>query len=159
MTLYASFIDTQPKTVNVHRVTSDWDEGAQNAAPGIANWINRKAGPIAWTTPGGDFDPAVAASLTVNSTTAAYYNFDLTTLVQGWYSGAYTNYGVLLDQPTQAGAGEISWQTRNTFFPAQAPKLSVAYTCSSPSGPSLGTVMSAAPTLVTAGDQITVTMA
>ena len=129
MRLYASFIDAQPKTVDAHRVTSDWDEGTACAAAGIANWDNRSAGPVAWTTAGGDYASPAAASLTVASTTAAYYNFNLTTLAQGWVANTYTNYGVLLNQPTQAGAGEITWQSKNTGTPAYAPNLAITLTC------------------------------
>ena len=126
MDLYASYVD-HAGTVNVHRVTSDWDEGTASCATnGIANWASRKAGSVAWTTPGGDYDPAVAASVAASAVGA--YHFDLTALAQNWANGAYPNYGVLLEQPTQAGYGEISWQSKETFAPAQAPKLQVVYT-------------------------------
>jgi Bacterial Ig domain/Secretion system C-terminal sorting domain len=96
--------NTTSYPLSLHRVTNAWDEGTANNAAGICNWINRAAGPLAWTTAGGDFNATPEA--TTNVTGIATYNWTggtMNTLVQNWVSGANTNNGMLLKYDVETG--------------------------------------------------------
>lgn len=74
--LYRELGHSNP-TFEIHRVTSTW-----------------AAGSVTWgTRPGFDLIPA--ASVNANSQ-PAWFEFDVTELVQGWLSGTYANYGLQL---------------------------------------------------------------
>lgn len=92
------------RTVAVHRVTTDWD--------GSATWTRAKSG-VAWN--GGDYATPVLASLDV--TGGGVYTWDVTGLVDGWYSGRFANYGMLLRLPN---AGQSA-----TFFSREAANSAV----------------------------------
>ncbi len=65
-----------PQTMRLHRVLSDWGEGTSDAGnpggqgtvstTGDATWIHTFHPSTFWTTPGGDYDPAVSASVGMN---------------------------------------------------------------------------------------------
>jgi Tfp pilus assembly protein PilX len=87
------------RTVNVHRVTTQWDANA--------SWSTaRPATP--WS--GGDYSPATIASAAV--TTQGVYTWNVTSLVDGWNSGRLAKYGMLLRIPV---AGQSA-----TFFSKEA---------------------------------------
>ena len=74
------------RTVNLHRVTTQWDASA--------TWT--RARPlVGWT--GGDYDPQVIASTVV--TGSGTYSMDLTMLTDAWYNKVLSNYGMLLRLP------------------------------------------------------------
>jgi hypothetical protein len=70
---------TNGQTVNVHRVTSAWDETS-----------------VTWNDFSGGFAPEVVASFTPEN--PGTYTVDITSLVQGWADESVDNYGLLLDQ-------------------------------------------------------------
>lgn len=85
------------RTVNVHRMTSQWDTSA--------TWKMSRSGILSgtyWTSVttafgsdgGGDYSVPVLASARV--TGAGTANLDVTGLVEGWVSGRLLNYGMLL---------------------------------------------------------------
>jgi RHS repeat-associated protein len=108
-------------TANAHRVTRIWDQGAGGGACDGATWGQAQNG-VPWTTPGGDFDPSVAASVSfVNSEPPTTHNYDLTSLVQLWANGQAPNLGVLLEMdgtPLNYASSE---------FPGSQPQLIVNY--------------------------------
>lgn len=66
------------QTVNVHRVTSDWDEIT-----------------VTWNSFGGTYSPAIEGSFVA---TAGWHAVDVTSLFNEWADGTFQNFGVLLDQ-------------------------------------------------------------
>jgi RHS repeat-associated protein len=74
---------TASTEVDLHRMTRSWTSGA--------TW-NTSDGSNSWSSPGGDFDPSIAASTTVGST-PGWYSWDITTLVRGWQNGTVANTG------------------------------------------------------------------
>jgi hypothetical protein len=92
------------RTVAVHRMTTRWDSSA--------TWARARAG-VAWN--GGDYSAPVLASVDVKG--GGQYTWDVTGLVDGWYSGRLANYGMLLRLPN-AGQGA-------TFFSREASTGSV----------------------------------
>jgi len=72
-------INASGETINVHRITADWDEMT-----------------VTWDNFAGSFDPAIIESFTASS--IDWYSIDVTGLVQGWLDDDYPNYGLLLEQ-------------------------------------------------------------
>lgn len=92
------------QTFSAYRVTQQWvDWGVTwNDALYTVPWT--------WTTPGGDYDPAVHGDYvspqeTVTLTTLV---LDITPIVQGWVNGTNPNYGVILTGTSGAGLGFYS---------------------------------------------------
>ena len=110
---------------NLHRVTRAWVEGTKQGtgtADG-ATW-NSSDGSGAWTTPGGDFDPAVAASAPANEN-IDWKTWDVGGLVTDWVNGANPNHGMLLN-----GVGAIStlgFASSDNGTAANRPKLEVSF--------------------------------
>ena len=69
---------TQIKDINVHRITSPWEELV-----------------VTWNNFGGCFAPAVEGSFNVAA--LGFYSVDVTALVGNWLDGTHPNYGLLLD--------------------------------------------------------------
>ncbi|MEE9441510.1 MAG: SdrD B-like domain-containing protein [candidate division Zixibacteria bacterium] len=67
------------QTVNIHRVTSSWDEMSAT-----------------WNSYAGAYAPEVKGTFTVNM--IGWQIVDVTDLVNGWSTGMYDNFGLLLDQ-------------------------------------------------------------
>ena len=93
--------------VTVYRVTSTWDELA-----------------VTWNT-----QPTVGASIatgqlaSVSDTSA---DFDLTTAVQNWYSGAWTNYGLRIDKDVNENKA-ITVYSSDEATASYRPKLVIVY--------------------------------
>lgn len=86
--------------LELYRLTEPWVEGSADGAyeQGAASWQMRggdQGEDVAWTTPGGTFDPRLLDHSLIPN--AAYYpEFDITGLVQEWASQTAGNHGVLL---------------------------------------------------------------
>lgn len=88
-------------TLTLHRVTSEWEQGA-------ATWTQRLLG-VPWQTAGGDFDPAPLATFTLAGAPAGDDSLGLIDsvavpipieLVEDWLSGALPNFGLVVVQQT-----------------------------------------------------------
>jgi len=87
---------TGDTVMNIHRVTQSWQEGTgSGSATGDGATWNSYDGSGLWSAPGGDYDPSVAASATV-STSSGIYSWDVTALVNIWAGGIVANEGLLL---------------------------------------------------------------
>ena len=125
------------ESIRVHRVLRPWTElgVTWRSTDGVNNW----------TAAGGDFDPAVVASATVNGTINVWKQWSITSLVQGWVGGTYPNHGMILETPLTGGNNER--QFRSSDFaanPSLRPKLTIVYTGSDLS-PSTKSVSNALP--------------
>ena len=106
--------------VTAHRITNPWNED-------FVTWNDRDSG-TAWDTAGGDVDPAAIAITNVGPTRFIRYEWDITSLVQGWTDGAYENYGVALATAMASSVGE-RFDTSDHADPTRHPRLSITYTC------------------------------
>jgi hypothetical protein len=99
--------DATSRATSVHRLLSDWGEGASDApdaegqgtlaAPGDATWLHTFFSSALWATPGGDFDPAVRAVTGVAGPGVYTWSSpDLAADVQSWLDNPATNFGWLL---------------------------------------------------------------
>lgn len=105
-------------TVGVHPVTSAWGEDH-------ATWIGRTTTAM-WSTPGGDYGPAVA-SQTLYTATNTVYSWPVTDLVAEWHSGHTANQGVLLSGHSDP-PGSFSKVLGSKEDSAYKPTLSISYT-------------------------------
>jgi uncharacterized repeat protein (TIGR01451 family) len=120
---YFSTRTTLTESLRAHRITRAWTEAGVTwrTTDGVNNW----------TTAGGDYDAAVAATATVNSTVNAWKQWGLTALVQGWVNGTVANQGLLLESPSASGNNERQFYSSDyAVNPALRPKLTIIYTAS-----------------------------
>ena len=104
--------------VSLHRVTSDWGEGASDAEgeegagapsePGDATWLHTFFPDTFWAAPGGDFDPVASATTMVDAEgpyswgTSAGMEAD----VSAWVDDPGQNFGWLVLGDEGGGLGE-----------------------------------------------------
>ncbi len=107
---------TGPGTIEVHRVTKDWDEASET-----------------WASFGDNsFDPVVIASS--GSATAIVLSsdqiwFDVTGLVEDWYAGKFPDHGILLSERERAQTQLLSSEIGRT---GERPWMQVCYRPRSP---------------------------
>jgi len=106
-------------TVNLHHLTRAWNENEVT--------YNQAAAGEAWTHPGGDFAPDVAATLQLDSSSARYVNVSVLDSVQAWVAHPAENHGWLLDV-SQAGYNSSRSVQASDFWDAnRRPKLKIIY--------------------------------
>jgi hypothetical protein len=92
------------RSQEVHRITgaTDWTETG-------VTW-NTRNGALAWTTPGGDYDPTATDTQPsgVEAGTAVPFNVlsdsTSTNIPQGWINGTLSNFGLLVKDQSENGA-------------------------------------------------------
>ena len=88
------------KTINTYRVSSDWTEST--------NWGNKPT-----------YAEAYGSQSIVFDQTSRWVEFDVTGLIDKWYTGSEMNYGILLHSP-DASSGNPGWRgfgTRESSYP------------------------------------------
>ncbi len=161
--------DTPPSwapTVEVHRVTKDWEEGTGwGAAACTANgatWYDTKAG-TQWATPGGDFDTTVEASKTKTSGgDPVWDSFTVTSLVQKWVNTDAPNLGMLLKVSNEAlTAGHTFSYASDDYSEAVAlrPTLTVSWAEGSHAVAPTVSVSGPAPGTQVSGNAVTISAA
>jgi YD repeat-containing protein len=107
------------KTLTMHRLTGDFTADA--------SW-NRADATNQWISPGGDYDPAPAATASVPSHHQGWVDWYATGLVQGWIEGVLPNYGVVFkDQDGPHVVGEEDFNGTPGTSPAAAPELDIMW--------------------------------
>ena len=106
--------------VTAHRIVNPWNEG-------YVTWERRDNG-ISWDTQGGDLDPRVVSTTLVGPANNIRYEWELTTLGQGWVDGTYGNFGVALrtEEPGISGERFFTSDHANLAF---HPRLTITYAC------------------------------
>jgi hypothetical protein len=126
--------------VGLHRVLSDWGEGASkavgeegggaNATTGDATWQHRFFNTSIWTTLGGDFTATASASREVSA--VGVYTWGSTPQmvndVQNWLDSPSSNFGWLLLGNESAALTAKRFDSRENTNPALRPLLIVNYT-------------------------------
>lgn len=129
-----------PRTVELHRVSADWGEGASNAgvpggsgAPATlldATWVHRFFPGVAWGSFGGDF--AAAASATQSITGVGNHSWGPTAAMvadaQSWLDAPAGNFGWLLRGDESAPGTAVRYDSRESATPAFRPTLTIEYT-------------------------------
>jgi len=106
--------------VTAHRITNPWNED-------YVTWRRRDNG-INWDTSGGDLDPNAVSTTLVGPASNIRYEWDLTSLVQGWVDATYENHGVALRTMENGIFGE-RFYTSDETDPARRPRLTITYAC------------------------------
>jgi hypothetical protein len=127
------------QTIDMHRLTGDWGEGASNAfggggggAPSAANdatWIHKFFNSVMWNNVGGDFSTLVSASQTTGDLGAyTWSSSQLQADVQSMLDSPGTNFGWILigDEGTNGSADRFG--TREHPIEAFRPSLFVTFT-------------------------------
>ena len=107
---YIKVNSTVNAEVTLHRITNDWQELA-----------------ITWNNFSGSFDTNVEGSFIAPS--ADWYSVDVTSLVNSWFDGTYSNYGMLLKE-----ASPFATQFYNSRETGFGPYLKVWWTLDGTSG-------------------------
>jgi hypothetical protein len=128
-----------PRTVRLHRLTSNWGEGAShavenegrgaNSETGDATWVHRFWPNLNWSEAGGDFVALQSAELIVNL--PGDYTFgstsDMVSDAQQWLDNPQQNFGwILIGNQTLISAKRFD--SRENSNPANRPVLEVTYT-------------------------------
>lgn len=103
------------RTITTYRVISNWSESSinWNNAPGYGSAYGSKS---------------------IRNDDFTWHEFDVTNLVAAWYSGTYTNYGIMLRGPEFSGP-DSSWRGFSTREGSFTPQLVIEYTTSTPNTP------------------------
>lgn len=119
LSLYLSAGAGNPITTAAHLVTAQWNEVQ-------ATWNNRLAG-VHWTKAGGDYNPRVIDQTIVNNT-IGWKTWNVTQLVDLWYRGRLTNYGLILENPNNANNQDKTFYSSDyAAVPTLRPKLDIRY--------------------------------
>jgi hypothetical protein len=105
--------------VDVYRATATWNQNQ-------ASWNNRLTA-TGWTTRGGDFDPALQATTTVNAD--GLYTWNLSSLVNNWYinPGTHPNQGILLKTTEGGGNRDPNFVSLENTSSLPKPTLEISY--------------------------------
>ncbi len=106
-------------TIKIHRVTANWTEFG-------ATWNERKSG-TSWTSSGGDYLEEITAQNITNQS-GVFYNFTITSIVQGWINGSYENYGIIISAPNTASGNYTYFASTNEPNSAQRPLFFIEHT-------------------------------
>ncbi|MFO0838209.1 MAG: DNRLRE domain-containing protein [Phycisphaerae bacterium] len=122
--------------IAIHRCLSGWSEGTDdapsqegggaNATAGSTTWFHRNYNAVFWTTPGGDFDPAVSASISVSGQGSyTWTGAGLAADVKAWVDTPATNFGWILTGNESTGTTAKRFETRESTSP---PRLQIDFT-------------------------------
>jgi hypothetical protein len=106
------------ETVGIYRLTTAWTEGN-------VTWV-KATNTVNWTTAGSDAFATLYSSINVGSANSVYKVWDVKSLVQGWVSTTYPNYGLrLLRMPEGSGTRDIIFNSNNAA--TNKPVLNITY--------------------------------
>jgi hypothetical protein len=124
--------------ISLHRIQSEWGEGASDArgeegkgiaaAPGDSTWIQRQFPSTNWNSPGGDF--VAASSGTTNVAGVGPYTWsssEMVTDITNWRNDLATNFGWMLigGEGTEGTAKRFDSKENSTA--ANRPLLTIEY--------------------------------
>jgi hypothetical protein len=122
LTLQSAVADSD-STASWHRLTTAWTET-------VSCWDSASAG-VLWSTAGGDYNVTKYGTRKTWGTIGTVIRFTLTTLVQGWVSETWTNYGMLLKFDNENDPGYNMYRqfySSDNATSTNRPKLIVYYT-------------------------------
>ncbi len=134
LTITRSRSSNTPYTL--HRLTTDWGEGASLAtgqgglgAPAQApdaTWQDAMLGTVTWSTAGGDFVSTSSSTTPIssNDVTALFTGTDLVDDVQDWVDGVNSNFGWILIGDESGSRNASRFDSREGTAP---PQLTITY--------------------------------
>lgn len=142
LTLNMSMTIVGPQTIELHRASADWGEGASDAPkeegggadamPGDATWLHTSFDTDFWATLGGDFEPVASGSTLVSFNGPYTWDStpDMVTDVQGWLDDPSTNFGWILTGDETTSPTTKRFDTRENDLLDTNPLLTVEFTTS-----------------------------
>lgn len=123
--------------VSLHRLLSDWGEGASVSSggggapsvPGDSTWIHRYYDNVFWTRPGGDFDPVPRAITPVDQPGPYSWGStpEMVEDIQAWLDHPGTNHGWLLAGDESRPTTVKRFDSREHPEEASRPLLEIDY--------------------------------
>ena len=123
--------------ISLYEVTEAWEEGTANGTADEANW-NDRTSLASWSTAGGTYDSTIID--TANVSAIGTHVWELTSLVQDWYTGSKVNNGLILGSPDVGGNAATFDSNEGTT----APILYVTYASPPNTAPTLDNTKSPA---------------
>lgn len=130
--VYVESIDDVTSTeVSLHRLTQAWVEGTgdSSGSPADGADFNTYDSTNAWASAGGDYDPVAAASITVSSGNASWYQWSIAELVGDWVAGTQANYGFLMLGGSTGVLEKMRVASSDSPDATKHPRLTVTYVC------------------------------
>lgn len=131
--------NSDPTTINVYRLQSDWGEGASDAgtpggqgAPaqaGDATWNHTFFDNMTWNSPGGDFDQSSRAQTEVSGAGPKVFGSTASMIgdVEDWLANPADNFGwILVANETVKSAKRFN--SRESSSESRRPRLEIEYT-------------------------------
>jgi PKD repeat protein len=127
------------QTVELHRVTESWGEGASdasgeegggaNAGAGDVTWVHREFPDTNWATVGGSFSQTVSGTQQIGGTGSYTWSStaQMVADVQGWLDDPSSNHGWALVIPSPATASAKRFNSRENSGASSRPRLTVSY--------------------------------
>jgi hypothetical protein len=139
LTLNMSRTNSPGQDFQLHRLLTDWGEGASDAsanegggtaaATGDATWIHTRFDAAEWQTPGGDFSAAASASKPVSG--VGQYVWESTDQmvadVQAWVDDPSTNFGWLIMGNERETQTAKRFDSKDNFEKANRPSLTIEF--------------------------------
>ncbi|MCZ6696678.1 MAG: DNRLRE domain-containing protein [Acidobacteria bacterium] len=137
LTLHMSKTPTGPTRVNLHKVASDWGEGASvsfgaigaPAEAGDATWFHTFFSDRFWAVPGGDFFTARRATMIVDQ--PGFYSWgptdDLVADIQSWLDEPTGNFGWMLIGEERTPGTAKRFDSREFPEEARRPALMIEF--------------------------------
>ncbi len=115
-------ITTNPMDYSAHRMLDSWTELG-------SNWDTRD-GVTPWNTTGGDFDPTALDTVSGIAATPGWFSWNVTGLVQGWWTGTIPNDGLMVRQVSDNTTvlGEKGFYSSDSTNTTLRPELQLTYT-------------------------------
>lgn len=142
LTLNMSMTIVGPQTIELHRASANWGEGASDAPgeegggigalPGDATWLHTFFDTDFWTTSGGDFEPVASGSALVSFNGPYTWDStpDMVADAQGWLDDPSSNFGWIVTGDETAFPTAKRFDTRENPLPDTNPLLTVEFTIS-----------------------------
>ena len=111
--------DGPDMTVELHPLSRDWNESEST--------YNQAASGQPWAQPGGDFDPAPIASMTLRGSTPRYVSTSILESVRTWVANPDSNHGLLLNVTQASYNSDRTIQSSDQWNQEQRPKLKIIY--------------------------------
>jgi hypothetical protein len=139
LTLNLSRTTSGAQMQSLHRLTADWGEagsiasgqegGGGAALPGDATWIHGFYNTTPWANEGGDFNPAISASQTIDGLGSySWTSAQLAADVQDMLDNDATNFGWILIGVEIGADTAKRYDTKEEPTPSNHPRLTIEYT-------------------------------
>ena len=140
LTLNMSRTQSPGEDIQLHRLLTDWGEGASDAsanegggtaaATGDATWIHTRFDAAEWQTPGGDFSAAASATRQVSGVGQYVWGStdQMVADVQAWVDDPSTSFGWLLMGNESETRTAKRFDSKETPEEANRPSLTIDFT-------------------------------